>query len=62
MKTQRNARLQAESDILRELAQEKPATPKEVKALLEKRKREFDGAWKIDPTSATDYTPIKLVG
>lgn len=61
MEAHRRARLRAEREALRELSEEKPATPKERQMLLEKRKREFDEAWGIEPKSLTDHTPIRLV-
>lgn len=61
METRDQARFRAELEALRELSQEKPLSPEEIKLLLEKRKRDFDESWGIDPDSSTDYTPIRLV-
>ena len=60
MEAQETARLRAELEALRELSKEKPLSPERAQSLVEKRKREFDAAWKIDPQSPTDYTPIKF--
>jgi hypothetical protein len=54
-------RFRAESQALRELSEEKPLSPEESRLLLERRRREFDEAWRINPESKTENRPIRLV-
>jgi len=53
-------RSRAELKALQELSEEK-MTPQQRRISLEKRKREFDEAWEIDPNSSTDHSPLRVV-